>query len=93
MAPPRQHVRRLQSLFGQTVLGLLQGCARHPLLLIFCQRIGDAAMHSFGINPGHLRIFLFVDILAPNRDAQRRFHRGNNRTKSAAARKMDEMCL
>ena len=71
MAPPEQHIGCGQTLGGQAVLGLLQGCRRCLDCRVAGKGCGDRSVHAVGIEGAHFLAGLLVDIFAPDHGSNR----------------------
>ena len=69
MAPPEQHVGLVQLGFGQAVLGILQRDGRGDNIAVFGQQLGNLPVHADRIVLGNEGVLLFVDVFAPDGDA------------------------
>ena len=69
VAPPDQHVGLGQFRGRQAVVGVLQGDGRGGHGGVAVQRVGDGGVHALRVDPCHDAVLAFVDVLAPDGDA------------------------
>ena len=65
VAPPEEHVRRVQYLIGEPVLGLVEG-GRTDLEAGLVEHCGEDGVHAFGVDLRDLLVALFVPVLVPD---------------------------
>ena len=68
MAPPEQHVRVVEQLVRQALVGGIQRGGAHQHVLVGGQKVRDGPVDALGIELCHLGHFLFVGVLVPNGD-------------------------
>ncbi len=72
VAPPGQHVGGGERLLAQTVVGLLERRATRRDAVRLGQTVGNALVHALGIDVADELVLVFVDVLTPDGDADRR---------------------
>jgi hypothetical protein len=70
VAPPGEHVGGFEHLFCEAVVGLLQSGGGDFKIALLAQRVGDALVHAVRVDAADVFVFLFVDVFAPDGDAQ-----------------------
>jgi hypothetical protein len=67
MSPPDKHIRPAKQFFGQSALRHGKRRTPDPKVFLFFHKITKAPVDPVRIAPADLLIFLFMDILIPNR--------------------------